>query len=530
MIWVDREVKKIVERNLPLEWVDDMKTPSGRIHVGSLRGVIIHDLIYKVLQENKVPSKFSYVFNDMDTMDAIPSYLDYDKWEKYAGMPLCNVPSPEPGAETFAEYYANEFIKVFNAINCHPTIIKSSDLYKSGKMNDVIRQVLDATPKIREIYLRISKAQKPNDWHPFSPICEKCHKNGTTYVYKWDGEFVYYKCQPEMVEWATGCGHEGKTSPFNGNGKLVWRLDWPAHWKVIGITIEGSGKDHMSSGGSYDFGTAICNEILNYNPPHAPGYEWFMIAGKKMSSSKGIGTSAKEAVKILPPELLRFLLVRTPIGTAIDFDPFGDTILNLFDDYDKCTNAYFDILENKIPDKKEGEVLQDFARIAQLSEVRPLPKQRVYLPRFRTVVQTIKTKADITKVFENHKGSELTIEEKEILKERVDYAAIYLKKYAAQEEKIQFNKTVPTKLQLTNEQKIFLKELHTAISEKKNATREELQVVIFDILKKNNLKPKQVFQGFYQLLINRDFGPKAADIVLEYGIEKTAELIQGALQ
>ena len=51
MIWADREAKRLKERSLPLEWVDDMKTPSGRIHVGSLRGVIVHDLIYKALKE-----------------------------------------------------------------------------------------------------------------------------------------------------------------------------------------------------------------------------------------------------------------------------------------------------------------------------------------------------------------------------------------------------------------------------------------------------------------------------------------------
>ena len=54
MIWVDRQAKRFKERKFSLEWIDDMKTPSGRIHVGSLRGVIVHDLIYKALKEKKV--------------------------------------------------------------------------------------------------------------------------------------------------------------------------------------------------------------------------------------------------------------------------------------------------------------------------------------------------------------------------------------------------------------------------------------------------------------------------------------------
>jgi len=80
MIWADREAKRLKERNLPLEWADDMKTPSGRIDVGSLRGVIVHDLIYKALKDIGVKTKFSYVFNDMDPMDGMPSYLDKNIW------------------------------------------------------------------------------------------------------------------------------------------------------------------------------------------------------------------------------------------------------------------------------------------------------------------------------------------------------------------------------------------------------------------------------------------------------------------
>ena len=95
MIWADREAKRLKERNLPLEWADDMKTPSGRIHVGSLRGVIVHDLIHKALKDIGVNTKFSYVFNDMDQMDGMPSYLDKNKWEKYMGCPLYKIPSPE---------------------------------------------------------------------------------------------------------------------------------------------------------------------------------------------------------------------------------------------------------------------------------------------------------------------------------------------------------------------------------------------------------------------------------------------------
>jgi len=524
MIWPDREAKRLKERNLPLEWADDMKTPSGRVHVGSLRGVIVHDLIYKALKDIEVNAKFSYVFNDIDPMDGMPSYLDANKWGKHMGEPLYKIPSPEPGFKSFADYFAKEFISVFNSINCHPQIIWSSELHRAGKMNEVIKLILDKADVVRDIYKKVVKKDRTSNWFPYNPICEKCGKIGTTSVYKWDGKYVYYKCEEKMVEWAEGCGYEGQVEPINENGKLVWKLDWPAHWKVIGVTIESSGKDHMSSGGSYDMGIHFCKNILGTVAPDAlGGYEWFTIGGKKMSSSKGIGSSAKEVSQILPPDLLRFLLVRTPIKTHLDFDPVGDTIPNLFDDYDRCLNAYFLKLENNLPKDKAGEVAADYARIIELSEVKPLPKIRLYIPRFRTIINLLKAKnEDLTVFFETQKKIKLSSEEKAILEERIKYAKIYLEKYS--QEKID---SVNSKEFLPSEkQKKFIFQLTSQLKMIKNMEdKDSVQNAIFVSIKESAINPKEAFTAFYQTLINKPFGPKAADLIQEFGIEKVIKLL-----
>lgn len=527
MIWADREAKRLKERNLPLEWADDMKTPSGRIHVGSLRGVIVHDLIYKALKDIGVNTKFSYVFNDMDPMDGMPAYLDKDKWGKYMGQPLYKIPSPEPGFKSFADYFAQEFISVFNSINCHPQIIWSSELHRSGKMNEVIRLILDKADVVRDIYKKVVKKERGQDWYPYNPICEKCGKIGTTKVFKWDGKYVYYRCEPKMVEWAEGCGHEGKVEPINENGKLVWKLDWPAHWKVIGITVESSGKDHMSAGGSYDMGVHFCKDILGTVAPDAlGGYEWFTIGGKKMSSSKGIGSSAKEVSQILPPDVFRFMQVRTPIKTHLDFNPFGDTIPNLFDDYDRCLNAYFLKLENDLPKDKAGEVATDYARIIELSEVNPLPKSRLYVPRFRTIANLLKAKNNnLTSFFETQKKDNLSVEEKAILEERIKYAKIYLEKYAREESgSATISKTfVPSELQ----KKFTLQLINQLECLKNKDDKNEIQQAVFDSIKKVNIQPREAFGVFYQTLTNKPFGPKAPDLILSLSVVKTIEKLKG---
>jgi lysyl-tRNA synthetase class 1 len=137
MFWADKIANELKERNLPLEWVDDMKTPSGKIHVGALRGVVIHDLAFKALKDIGVNTKYTYIFDNHDPMDGLPVYLDQKVYSKYLGLPLYKVPSPVEGYENYADYYAKDFIDVFTKIGCNPEILWSTDLYKSGKMNDL---------------------------------------------------------------------------------------------------------------------------------------------------------------------------------------------------------------------------------------------------------------------------------------------------------------------------------------------------------------------------------------------------------
>ena len=40
--------------------VNDSKTPSGTVHVGSLRGVVLHDAIHRAILDAGQPSRFLY--------------------------------------------------------------------------------------------------------------------------------------------------------------------------------------------------------------------------------------------------------------------------------------------------------------------------------------------------------------------------------------------------------------------------------------------------------------------------------------
>ncbi|MBI4226536.1 lysine--tRNA ligase, partial [Candidatus Roizmanbacteria bacterium] len=496
---------------------------------------------------------------DFDPIDGLPPNLTKD-FSQYMGYSLRMAPSPDKKYKSFADYFAEDFKHVLESLGLKAKYLSSWDMHREGKFNEVIKIALDKKDKILEIYRKVAGYQKKAaDWYPLQVICPKCNRLGTTKVTAWNGKVVTFTCEPNLVTWAKGCGHSGTISPFDGNGKLPWKVDWPAHWKVLGVTFEGAGKDHASRGGSYDIAFELCKQVFNYPKPFYFPYEFFLFGGKKMSSSKGIGLKARDLTGLLPPDLARFLIIRLSPEKTLEFNPNGDAIPNLFDDYDRCSNAYFLKLENKVPEMKHflnnskmrnpepsadrrsgsrekvGEVILDFARIIELSEVKPLPKKRLYLPRFRTIANLLKAKNNnLPTFFEKQKKAKLNSEEKAILEERIKYAKLYLEKYDEEKEStLHQNKYASGQAinnqQFTIKQKKYLTILSDRLMQLNNPTRATIQKVIFDSIKQSDLDPKSAFQAFYLVLTGKPFGPKAADLILEIGVEKVVKKLKEVL-
>lgn len=476
MYWSDQIAKKLKERNLPLEWVDDMKTPSGRIHVGSLRGVVIHDLLYKALLKQKQETVYTYCINDMDPVDG-------GNFPDHMGWPLFKTP--------FAKGFAEEFISVFEKIGCHPKIVWTSDLYKNGKFDEIIKIFLNKTAEIRKLFKEQYQNFKEDDYYPYQPICPKCGKIATTKIFKWDGESVHFVCKTGVVNYTDGCDYEGKIKPEKLNGKMPWKIEWPAHWKTLGVTVEWAGKDHMTAGGSHEIAAKISEKILNYLTPLAESYEHLLIGGKKMSSSKGLGSSAQEVLEFLPPELLRFLMVRTDYKQAINFDPSGKTIPDLFDEYDRCAKEFF-----------ENGTESDFGRIYQLSQIDPQKPEKLVKIRFCQMVQWVQMP-----------NMDQKIKNDPALWERVKYAKIWLEKFASENEKFTVKKELPIEAKnLTALQRQLLVKISSEIE--KNWEPEKFQNEVYQWGKEMGLSSGEIFQAIYLSLLGKSHGPKAAWLIL----------------
>ncbi|MDP2721032.1 MAG: lysine--tRNA ligase [bacterium] len=513
MFWADKIAKELATTKKD-QLVNDAKTPSGRVHVGALRGVVIHDLILKTLKDQKVDVRYTYIIDDLDPMDSLPVYLPKEKYEKYMGVPLKNIPAPQ-GAASYAEFYANEFISVFNTLGAKPQILWTSKLYEEGKLDKQIKQALEAAEKVQEIYEKVSGSRRPRDFIPFQPICENCGRIGTTVANKWDGEFVYYECFPNKVDWAVGCGHKGQISPFKGSGKMPFRVEWPAKWAALGVTIEGAGKDHTSKGGTRDTADAIAREIFDYDPPYNIPYEHFLLSGKKMSSSTGVGVSAKETAEILPPEILRFLMVRPRPEQHIDFNPeLEHTTPKLFDDFDLARNS-------KDPDLK---------RVYELSVIN-LESEKYFVPKFRDLVNIVQMpNINLESWAEKQKGTSLSKNDKQALKERVKYVKIYLDRFAPEAIKFTIKEDLPKEAEaLSSQQKKLLLGIIDLMQEVTDP--EKFQNDIYQAGKEIGLSSSEVFQAIYRALLGKNSGPKAAWLILsldkDFVIKRFKEVASG---
>ncbi len=508
MFWADRLIKEIKEKykkkidfKKPLI-IRDEKTASGRVHVGSLRGVVIHGIISEILKEKGITNSFLFEINDFDLLDNLPAYLDEKKFTPYLGRLLYLTPSPDGKAKNYAEYFGQEFVNVIKEIGFSPEFYRSSEIYKSGKFNDLIRIAIERTDDIREIYRRVSGSVKEKDWYPFNVVCEKCQKIATTRVTSFDGEEVEYVCEKDAVEWTKGCGFKGKISPFNGNGKLPWKVEWAAKFKLFGVDIEGAGKDHSTKGGAREVADAISREIFGYEPPFNIPYEFFHVAGRKMSSSKGAGSSAREIADLLPPELFRFLILHKEPKKVIDFVPDGDTVPVIYDLYDKMADFYFK--------KAEG----DYGRLFYLShlpEERDKIKER-FLPRFSQIaflaqMPHLNTEEEVEKM----KGSGLTADDKKEISLRSRYALNWINAYAPEDYKYELQeKEIPVAAKKFNpKQKEALKEILAYVKSQKSLDGQALHTKIHEIKKQLEIEPRELFSAIYLSFLGKESGPKA---------------------
>ena len=487
--------------------VNDSKTPSGTVHVGSLRGPVILDVITRALRSAGHETMLLYGVEDLDAMDA-QALLTPDAVEAAMGMPLAHIPDQaDDGHASYARHHAQVFIDLFADLGVRPDrYYWMSEVYAAGSIDPYVRIALDRAAEVRALYRRVANVNHPDTWHPLLVICETCGRVGTTIVTKWDGERVFYECRADLVTWARGCGSSGWVTPFGGRAKLPWNLEWAAQWSVWGVTIEPCGKDLATAGGSRDRADAIAREIFEREPPLRVDYEFLNVGGKKMSTSKGRGTAAHRIVEVLPPEPLRTLMIRSRPNHAIDFDPEGtDQVPRLFDEYDRLGDA---VAGREV----KGELPPGFASVFRYAQRDPEVDVDAEAAAFRAPFAHLAfllqvPGADVPVQMTTEKGTALTAREIALLDERVAAARVWLDEYAPERARMAVQSGLPAAAaQLAPEQRTFLA---TLAEHAEAASGDHWQTRIFATASAGGLAPGKAFQALYLAFLGRPNGPRA---------------------
>ena len=305
--------------------VNDSKTPSGTVHVGSLRGPVILDVIARALRHAGLETTLLYGIDDLDPMDA-QALLTPDAVEREMGRPLAHV--PDPAGDCHDELRP----PLRRALHRHvprardrpgPLLLDERHLpdradgrRSSGPRWTGRRRCARSTAGSRTSSTRTRGCRSRSSARTAAGSGRRSSRTGTARRSR-------SSAGRTSSTWATGCGWTGRVSPFGGAAKLPWNLEWAAQWSLLGVTIEPCGKDLSTAGGSRDRSDAIAREVFEREPPLNVPYEFINIGGKKMSTSKGRGAAAHEIVEVIPPEQLRFFFLR-PRRTTRSTSTRGD--------------------------------------------------------------------------------------------------------------------------------------------------------------------------------------------------------------
>jgi len=474
--WADVVAKEALEKS-SRHIVASGITPSGNIHIGNMREVLTADAVYRALQDAGGDATLIYIADTYDPLRKVYPFLD-DSYEEHVGKPLSEIPCPCTDHASYAEHFLEPFIDSMEKLGIHPVIHHADKLYKEGAFVDAIKTALVKRDEIARILEEVSSRTLEPDWNPFNPICNDCGKLTTTNVTGFDPD-------AETVDYSCSCGSTGTVS-MGGGGKLTWRVDWPARWPILGVTIEPFGKDHASAGGSYDTGKRISAEIYDYPAPHPIVYEWIMLKGKgAMSSSTGVTVSISDMLEILPPEVLRYLIIRSKPEKHIEFDP-GLPLLNLIDEYDNLDES-LDI------------------RAYQLSQAGGDRSVKIPFKHMVTAIQIADHSFDYLLTVLERGGYDVTDVEK--VRQRAFNVDKWLESFAPPMVKFSIQKTLPPEVRNFNAQQ---RQVMKILSERM-PDYEDGQAIhdgIYNIARELDMNPKKLFQTIYQALLGTKSGPR----------------------
>lgn len=498
MHWSEVIAQEIIVRKREPFVVASGITTSGPTHMGTVCEFLYPSAIVKYLKDRGRSVRFIFVGDVMDAFDRIPKSLErFSSLKCHLGKPLCDVPDPFNCCDSYGGHFLNEVVGLMEDLEITAEIARTDSLIKSGKYDPYAALFNKTKSKVEEIAQNIAKLASVSglpEWVDIvMPVCENCGKIATTRVVVFDGRVVSYVCDKD-VGYTRGCGYIGKMRISDRKYKLFWRLDWPTRQEFLNVSAELAGIDHHTRGGSWDTTVTIHKEIFGKTPPVGHRFGFVLLHGKKYSKSKGIGLAVQELLALVPPPLIKYNLFKTDIEENKEFDPSGNALIKLYEEYNRAANMF------------ESDALLHRAEHKLVLAYLLSTNMR----RWRVDFTDLLTHYQIYDDWE-------TVADRVGDQEGVMYLKKFVKNWIEQEylpEEYVFAYK-PTKAE-----SMHAEILH--FSEKLDPSMKERDVhnLVYSVAKKCDVNVSAFFKSLYSSLISKDHGPRFGKLACAIGIDK----------
>jgi lysyl-tRNA synthetase, class I len=529
--WADQLANEIIKRAKQEGMIANIKcqqTPSGGKHIGNLNDVARAYFPYVSVLARGEKATFVHTTDDRDPLKDVPKKLPDlgGNWhlaetlmdmKPFLGMPLCRIPDPFNCCPSWSKHFTKVWMDGVYELGMKPELHSVNYIYKQGKFEPYIRMVFEKRDEVGKIISRFQETKGEN-YIPFDAICPKCGVLANVDSFDLEKKTVHFVCGGKAIKKkkSEGCGFDG-TAPWT-EGKLQWRFEWPALWGIFNTTFEPFGKDHAE--GSWISGQEIMKKIYGKEPPIPFVYEFFLVNSEKMSASVGNVYIVQDMLKIMEPEIFLYFYTKRP-GRQRNLDL--SHIYFLVDDFEHAERIFYGIDEE--PNEKEkANIIRMYSSVAQRQEKMPLrvPYQFAALIGQSAIgeegvdraIDLLKFTGHIT-----HAGKE----EREQIALRLRLASNWAKTYAPPEARLDINNNIPKKEFQENERLALLLLLNAL---RKDMEEKDLQARIYEIAREMGFEPKEFFRLVYQILLNRDSGPRLGPFIMAIGKQRVISMLE----
>lgn len=342
--WPYEEARRIRERATGYERLrpiifESGFGPSGLPHLGTMCEVLRPNFVRHALTliGERRPSRLIVFIDDMDGLRRVPENLpNRERVGLDVGKPVSRIADPFGDCHpSFAEHGIGLLVKFLEPIAVDYELLRSSEMYTSGRFDEALRMILSKHAEIAAIVAPTMRKENRAGWSPFLPICPRCGQINSTLVTAYHPEraTVEFSCQRSFGG-AHGCGFKSEQSVLGGKAKVGWKVDWALRWYALRVDYELYGKDLIDS-------ARLSGEILRLldgEPPLGFFYELFLDErGHKVSKSVGRGLTVDQWQRYAPIEVLKYFLLLNPRRAR---RLFLESIPQYVDDYLTELRAY----------------------------------------------------------------------------------------------------------------------------------------------------------------------------------------------